>query len=121
MRNAGVDNEFNPGLGLKYSVNDGERGVGFVEAGFYRDSGSNTATLVGIGYQFKLGERWRLGGALVALHSQTYNHGAPFIAPLPILSYDMGPLALNAIYVPAYKDYNEFAVFGFYFSVPLGR
>ena len=121
MRSAGVDNEFNPGLGLKYSVNHGERGVGFVETGFYRDSGSNTATLVGIGYQFKMGQRWRLGGALVALHSQTYNHGAPFIAPLPILSYDMGPLALNAIYVPAYKDYNEFAVFGFYFSVPLGR
>jgi hypothetical protein len=121
VRNAGLDNEFNPGLGLKYSVDDGTRGVGFVEAGFYRDSGSNTAKLAGVGYQFKLGERWRLGGALVALHSETYNHGDPFIAPLPILSYDMGVLALNAIYVPAYRAFNEFAVFGFYFSVPLGR
>ena len=121
VHSAGLDNEFNPGLGLKYAVNDGQRGVAFVEAGFYRDSGSHTAKLGGIGYQFKLGERWRLGGALVALQSQTYNHGDPFIAPLPILSYDLGPVAFNAVYVPAYRDFNEFAVFGFYLSVPLAR
>jgi hypothetical protein len=120
-RNAGLDNEFNPGLGLKYVVHDDARGQGFVEAGFYRDSGSNLAKLAGIGYQFKLGRRWRLGGALVALQSETYNRGNAFIAPLPILSYDLGALTLNAIYVPAYRDYNEFAVFGFYLSVPLGR
>jgi hypothetical protein len=121
VHSAGVDNEFNPGLGLKYAVNLGEHGVGFAEAGFYRDSGRNAAKLAGIGYQYKLGARWLLGGALVALHSETYNHGDPFIAPLPILSYDLGSVTLNAIYVPAYRDYNEFAVFGFYFSVPLGR
>jgi hypothetical protein len=28
---------------------------------------------------------------------------------------------LNAIYLPRYGDYNQFAVFGFYFSVPLAR
>jgi hypothetical protein len=28
---------------------------------------------------------------------------------------------LNAIYVPRYGEYNEFAVFGFYFSLPLGK
>jgi hypothetical protein len=121
VHRAGLDNEFNPGLGLKYAVNDGERGVGFVEAGFYRDSGTNVAKLAGMGYQFKLGERWRLGGALVALQSQTYNHGGAFIAPLPMLSYDLGPVAFNAVYVPKYRDYNEFAVFGFYFSIPLNR
>jgi hypothetical protein len=89
--------------------------------GFYKDSGSHVAKLAGLGYQYKLGKRWRLGGALVALHSETYNQGNPFLAPMPILTYDFGPMAVNAIYVPAYRDYNEFAVFGFYFSVPLGR
>ena len=74
-----------------------------------------------MGYQFKLGDSWRLGGALVGLKSPTYNHGNFFIAPLPILTYDFGPVQVNAIFVPAYGDYNEFAVFGFYFSVPLGR
>jgi len=92
-----------------------------VEAGFYQDSGSRTAKIAGLGYQYKLGRRWRLGGALLGVQSETYNDGRFFVAPIPILTYDLGPVKLNAIYVPAYGDYNEFAVFGFYFSMPLGR
>jgi hypothetical protein len=116
-----VDNELNLGLGLNYAVHEDERGIGFVEAGFYRDSGRHLAKIAGMGYQYKLGPRWRLGGALVGVHSQTYNHGSAFIAPLPILTYDLGAVTLNAIYVPRYGDYNRFAVFGFYFSLPLAR
>jgi len=92
-----------------------------VEAGFYQDSGSRTAKIAGLGYQYKLGKRWRLGGAVLAIQSETYNDGDPFLAPIPILTYDLGPVKLNAIYVPRYGDYNAFAVFGFYFSLPLGR
>ena len=102
-------------------VHENSRGVGFVEAGFYRDSGSKLAKVAGAGYQWKLGERWRLGGGLLAVHSETYNGGNPFIAPIPILTYDLGAVKVNAIYVPRYRDYNEFAVFGLYFSVPLTR
>jgi hypothetical protein len=40
---------------------------------------------------------------------------------VPILSYDFGAATLNTLYVPAYRAYNEFAVFGFYFSVPLQK
>ena len=90
-----------------------------MEAGFYRDSGSHTAKIAGLGYQYKLGKRWRLGGALLAVHSETYNDGRFFVAPIPILTYDLGSVKLNAIYVPSYGAYNEFAVFGFYFSLPL--
>ena len=74
-----------------------------------------------MGYQYKLGSRWRLGGALIGVQSQTYNRGGAFIAPLSILTYDLGRVKLNAIYVPRYGEYNQFAVFGFYFSVPLAR
>ena len=74
---------------------------------------------MGFGYQYKLYQRWRLGGALVAAQSRTYNDGSPFIAPIPILTYDFGGVQVNAIYVPRYGDYNKFAVFGFYFSTPL--
>jgi len=102
-------------------VHEDRRGVGFVEAGFYRDSGSNLAKVAGAGYQYKLGERWRLGGGLLLVHSETYNHGNAFIAPIPILTYDLGAVKVNALYVPRYRDYNEFAVFGLYFSVPLTR
>lgn len=121
VRRSGLDNEFNTGLGLNYKLREDERGISFVEAGFYRDSGSNLAKLAGIGYQFKYGEHWRLGGALVGVHSPTYNNGSFFVAPLPILTYDFGPVKLNAIYIPKYGDYNQFAVYGLYFSLPLRR
>ena len=92
-----------------------------MEAGFYRDSGSHLAKIAGLGYQYKLGRRWRLGGALTAVHSQTYNDGNLFVAPIPILTYDLGAVKLNAIFVPRSREYNEFAVFGFYVGVPIGR
>ena len=119
VRRSGLNNQINLGLGLNYAFYDDARGEGFVEAGFYRDSGSRIAKLAGVGYQYKLGERWRLGGALVGLYSPTYNHGRFFVAPLPIVSYDLGPVTLNAMYAPRYREYNQFAVFGFYFSMPL--
>jgi hypothetical protein len=74
-----------------------------------------------MGYQYKLGKRWRLGGALFGIQSETYNGGSPFIAPLPIATYDLGRVKLNAVFAPHYGSYNPFATFGFYFSVPLKR
>lgn len=121
MHNAGLDNEFNAGLGLHYAFHEDERGVGFVESGFYKDSGSNLAKLAGVGYQFKLGKNWKLGGAAALLQSKTYNKGDAFLAPFPILTYDLGGVTLNAMYVPRYGDYNHFAVFGFYLGVPLAN
>jgi len=119
VRSDGLDNEVNSGVGLNYAFHTDSRGVGFVEAGFYRDSGDKVATLGGIGYQYRLGKYWRLGGALVGIQSETYNHGRFFVAPLPILTFDFGYLKLNTMYVPAYGDYNKYAVYGFYFSLPL--
>ena len=116
-----MDNQVNLGFGLNYEFHEDERGVAFVEGGFYRDSGRNVAKLAGAGYQFKLGENWRLGGALIGVQSPTYNHGRFFVAPLPIVTYDFGPVKLNAMYVPRYRDYNQFAVYGFYFSLPFGH
>ena len=103
---------------MGYTFHEDERGAGFVEAGFYRDSGSHVAKLAGAGYQFKLGERWRLGGALAGIDSPTYNHGRFFVAPLPMATYDLGVVKLNAIYVPRYQQ-NRFAALGLYFSIPL--
>jgi hypothetical protein len=116
---AHLDNEFNPGLGLRYEMSGDARGVGFIEGGFYKDSGRHWTALAGPGYQLKLGERWRAGGALLFFDSRTYNHGRPFIAPIPMLSYDLRSFQLNAVYAPRVSDINDFAVFGFYLSVPL--
>jgi hypothetical protein len=80
---SGVDNEFNPGLGLRWRT-PGERFDWFLDGGVYRDSGRNTAVYAGIGTFWKPTERLRLGAALVGFHSDTYNEGDAFIAPLPI-------------------------------------
>jgi hypothetical protein len=119
VRAAHLDNEVNPGLGLGYEFSADARGIGFVEAGVYEDSGRHWTAIAGPGYQFRLGERWLPGVVLLFFDSRTYNHGRPFIAPIPMLGYDFGSFRLNAVYAPRVADYNEFAVFGFYVSVPL--
>lgn len=116
-----LDNEFNPGLGLHYEFRDTERGVTFVELGTYFDSGSNWAKFLSLGYQFKLGESGRVGGAVAAVHSSTYNDGVAFVGMFPLVSYAIGPVKLNAVYFPKVANYNEVAAYGFYVSIPLGR
>lgn len=115
-----LDNEFNPGLGLGYKLHDDKRGAAFVEAGVYKDSGYNRATFAGVGYEFKLGERWSLGAYLLGFDSPTYNDGRFFIAPIPRLAYDFGGAKLNAVYAPRYREYNDLAVFALFLSIPLG-
>lgn len=115
-----LDNEFNPGLGLSYEVREDDRGVVGLEVGIFKDSGSAWAKFAGAGYQFKLGERWRLGADLLAIQSQTYNHTRSFLAPIPRLSYDFGSVRVNAIYVPQFGSYSRYASFGFYFTMPIG-
>jgi hypothetical protein len=116
-----LDNEFNAGLGLNYTLRENERRLTFMEVGFFRDSGRHTATMAGLGYQYKFGKRWRLGGALVSVYSPTYNEGRIAVAVLPVVTYDFGRVKVNAMYAPRIGGYNEFAVYGLYFSLPFGR
>ena len=116
----GLDNQVNPGLALHYAIDETPRGTTFVEAGSYKDSGSNWAKFAGVGYQFKLGESWKLGGALALMDSPTYNRGATFIGMIPLVTYDLGLIKVNAVYFPKVANYNQIAAFGFYLSVPIG-
>src|SRR4051812_6585628 len=65
----GVDNEFNPGLGLRYRAPINASFDWFADAGAYRDSGRNTALYGGAGAFWKASGGWRLGGALAGFHS----------------------------------------------------
>jgi len=116
-----LDNEVNPGLGLHYEFSDTERGTTFAEIGAYQDSGSNLAKFVALGYQFKFAKRWRIGGAFAVVHSRTYNDGVTFLAMIPLITYDMGRVKLNATYLPKLGHLNEVAAFGFYISIPFGQ
>ena len=55
------------------------------------------------------------------MDSKTYNHGVAFVGMIPLITYDMGRVKLNAVYFPKIANYNEIAAFGFYVSIPFGQ
>jgi hypothetical protein len=114
----GLDNEFNPGLGLRYRAAASPQWDWFADAGAYRDSGRNTALLAGVGGLWKAGGGWRLGGALALMHSDTYNRGRTFIAPMPVIAYDWGRATLNMTYFPRVSGFNEVDALGFWVTLP---
>jgi hypothetical protein len=116
-RAIGVDNEVNPGVGLRYRVPHSEKLQWILDAGAYRDSGRNTALLAGAGALWKVSEGWRLGGALAVLDSDTYNQGKTFVAPLPLAAYEFRSMALNFVYLPKVSDLNEVATLGLWATV----
>jgi hypothetical protein len=116
-REIGVDNEINPGLGVRYRVPHSERLQWIFDAGAYRDSGRNTALLAGAGALWRVSPGWRLGGALVVLDSDTYNEGKTFVAPVPLAAYEFRAAALNFVYLPKVSDLNEVATLGFWATI----
>ena len=99
----GLTHEFNPGLGLRWRAADA--GV-FADAGAYSDSAANTAVVAGGGYLWRASESLRLGGALAFFHSDTYNKGNPFIAPVPMATYETRRVTFNLAYFPKWRDVN---------------
>jgi hypothetical protein len=108
-RETGLDNEIIAGLGLRYRVPHSERLQWIFEAGVYHDSGRNTARLAGAGALWKVTQGWRLGGAVVAFKSETYNRGEAFVAPLPLAAYEFRSVTLNFTYVPRLAEINDVA------------
>ncbi len=116
-----LDNEVNAGLGLNYEFRNDATGVTSLEAGFFKDSGREWAKFAGATYQFKFGSRWLVGADLLALQSPTYNHGRAFVAPIPHLTYDFGVVKVNGTYIPKYQEFNRYAVFAVYLTIPLRK
>lgn len=119
-RSLNVDNEINPGLGIHFEWPEDKRGNTFAEAGAYLDSGENWAKFAALGYQFRLGRRWKVGAALAVMHSRTYNNGTAFVGMIPLVTWHLGRIKLNAVYFPEFGHHNQVDVLGFYFSLPLG-
>lgn len=116
-----LDNELNAGLGFGYQFHNDARGQANVEAGVFKDSGNHLAKFAGAGYQFKLGNHLMLGADLLAIQSKTYNKGNGFIAPIPRFTYDFGAVKLNATYIPKVPQFNAFAVFAIYLTIPIKK
>jgi hypothetical protein len=114
-----VDNELNPGLGLRYRDVLVPQWDWFGDIGAYRDSGRNTAAYAAAGALWKTTWGLRAGGALAVMHSDTYNRGRTFVAPLPVLAYEWQRVTLNMTYFPRVADFNEVAALGFWLTFPL--
>jgi hypothetical protein len=78
-----------------------------VDTGVFRDSARNTAAFAGAGFVLKPTERLRVGAALVALDSETYNAGNSFIAPIPAAAYEWRALSVNMAYSPRVGGVND--------------
>jgi Antimicrobial peptide resistance and lipid A acylation protein PagP len=111
----GQDNEVNPGLGLRYRA-PGEKFDAFVDAAAYRDSARNTALYAGVGFFWKPTQGLRLGGAVALFHSDTYNDGDPFIAPVPLAGYEWRRVTLNVVYIPKIDSIDTLNTLGFWLT-----
>lgn len=109
-----VDNEINPGLGLRYRVPHSERLQWIFDVGAYRDSGRNTALVAGAGGLWHATHRLRLGAALALFDSDTYNRGRTAVAPVPVAAYELDRAMLNFVYLPKVREVNEVATLGFW-------
>jgi hypothetical protein len=116
-RSIGADNEINPGLGVRYRRPINASFDFFADAGAYKDSGRNTALLAGAGAFWRASNTLRLGGALVALQSDTYNRGDAFIAPLPVAALDFDRVTVNMVYMPKVSRFNAINTLGFWATV----
>lgn len=113
----GVDNEFNPGLGLRYKDVLVPQWDWFGDVGAYRDSGRNTAAYAALGALWKTTWGLRVGGALAVLNSDTYNQGRTFVAPLPVVGFEWQKVMLNMTYFPRVSNFNEVGALGFWVTL----
>src|SRR3990172_2736896 len=111
-RALGVGNGFNPGLGVRYRFAQRDRWSFELEAAAYYDSGRNTAVVAGVAALWHVRHGFHAGGALALFNSPTYNNGRAFVAPIPLVAYDWGPVTLNATFLPKIGRYNDVATIG---------
>lgn len=116
-----ADNTVNPGLGFRYRFADSGRWQFFADGGVYYDSGRNTAKYAGVGALWSVASGFQAGAALAVFHSDTYNGGRAFLAPLPMLAWDVGPVTLNLIFSPKMSRFNDVATLGFWVTLWPGR
>ena len=116
-----LDNEFNPGLGVRYRIGSWLKADAIIDAGAYRDSGRNTAVYAAAGLLWPLDsdKRFSIGAALTAFHSDSYNRGDPFIAPIPLVAVRFDRVTVNVTHFPKIRNFNEVAATALFFTIPL--
>ncbi|MDP3421840.1 MAG: hypothetical protein Q8S10_13085 [Thiobacillus sp.] len=115
------DKEFNPGLGVRYQLGSWLKADAILDAGAYYDSGRNTAVYAAAGLLWPLDrdKRFNLGVAITAFHSDTYNQGDPFIAPIPLFALRFDRVVVNLTHFPKVGNLNEIHTTAMFLTFPL--
>ena len=113
-------NEFNKGIGLRATFGtDSAATTLFVEGGTFRDSFRNQAKYLSLGFQVRLIYQLRMGINAAVYTTRSIHAGNPIFAPIPIMSYSVSIVTLNAVYLPKYKSYNPWNTLGAYLTIRL--
>jgi hypothetical protein len=120
-RELGLDNNLNPGLGVRWRFAEWRQWSFFADAAVFEDSGGDAAKTLGVAALWHFGGGFRAGAALAYFNSHTYNDGDAFVAPLPLATYEAGPVTLNLTFFPKIERYNEIATLGFWITYWPGR
>lgn len=100
-------NQLNPGLGLHWTFSESDRHIWTAKAGCFEDSKENWSLYAGPVYQYKLTESLHIGGGVLLFGSETY---ASPVIPMPLVTYRIKPVRLNATWMPAADDSESAAV-----------
>ena len=93
----------------------------FADAGVFSDSGKHTAVIAGAGALWHVAGGFQVGAALAVMNSDTYNNGRTFVAPLPLVAWDLGPATINVAFFPKIERYNDVATVGLWVTLWPGR
>ncbi|MHB8890327.1 MAG: hypothetical protein ACYC46_16070 [Acidobacteriaceae bacterium] len=115
------DNEFNPGLGLRYTFGKWLNASAFADAGAYYDSGRNTAVYGAAGLLWPLDRdgRFHLGAAATLFHSETYNGGDAFVAPIPLFAVRFERVTVNFTHFPKVSGFNSVNTTAMFLTLPI--
>jgi hypothetical protein len=87
----------------------------------FSDSGRNTAALAGVGTLWHVAGGFRIGAALAVMNSDTYTPRRTFLAPLPLVAWELGPATINLTFFPKIERYNDVATVGLWVTLWPGR
>ncbi|MCX6835770.1 MAG: hypothetical protein NTW07_11695 [candidate division Zixibacteria bacterium] len=112
-------NEFNEGVGLRLSLGNDSSDVLFLEGGSFQDSFENEAGYLSLGYQWRVIMQLRIGINAAIYATDSIREGDPFFAAIPLISYTIGFLTVNGLYLPKYRDINPYHTIGAYLTIRL--
>lgn len=99
--NSRAYDQFNPGVGIAYSLNDSTSSLWSIHVGAYRNSLRTASKFGALAWQWRCGCHLRAGVALAVLNDRD---GGTRLGPLPLVSFGSRRVAVNAILIPSVSE-----------------